>query len=116
MDKQEFINDEDDLYRRIPPLWYVEKEDRISSAAFKDPKTSVNWAKYATPEETIVDHPNFHVGTLQVKIPRSERAGNQEVKHDPKIDNYSHSLIIGKKTQSVARFLARHCRFVIKRA
>ena len=112
MDKQKYINDEDDLYRRIPPLWYVEKEDRISSAAFKDPKTSVNWAKYTSPEETVAVYPTFHVGALQAKIPRAK---NQEVKHDPKTDNYSHSLIIGKKTQSIARFLASNCRFVIKK-
>ncbi len=41
-----------------------------------------------------------------------------EVKHNPNPDtdpdNYFHSLIIGKKKQSVVKYLARSCRFVLK--
>lgn len=106
MHDRKTISDDDDLYRRIPPWHYVEKEDRISSAAFKDEETSVNWSEYATPAETVSGFPGFRVGALKAKIPRSEK---QKVIHDPKPTNYSHSLIVGKKTQSVAKHLARAC-------
>lgn len=111
MDEQKDINDEDDIYRRIPPDWYVEKEDRVSSAAFTHYEASVNWALHTTPEKTVVGFPNNHVAALQAKIPREK---HQKVKHDPIPDNYSHSLIIGKKTLSVAKYLARNCRLVLK--
>ncbi len=111
MDERKDISDEDDLYRRIPPEWYVEKEERISSAAFRHLETSVDWARYTTPEKTVAGFPNNHVAALQAKIPREKK---QEVKHVPDPDNYSHSLIIGKKTRSFARFLAKNCRFVLK--
>lgn len=111
MDKQEDINDEDDLYRRIPHLWYVEKEDRVSSAAFTNDKVSVDWARYTTPQKTVADFPDNYVAALQAKIPREK---GQKVRHDPIPNNYSHSLIIGKKTESVKRYLARNCKFVLK--
>lgn len=111
MSEQEHINDEDYLYRRIIPEWYVEKDDRVASAAFTNFETSVDWALHTTPEKTVADFPNNHVATLQAKIPRAK---DQEVKHDPYPENYSHSLIIGKKTLSVAKHLARNCMFVLK--
>jgi hypothetical protein len=117
MDKQkDIIKDEDDLYRRIPvDEWYVEKEDRVSSAAFTHVKASVNWAPHTTPEKTVAGFPNNHVAALQAMFPRAK---DQEVKHDPYPDtypdNYSHSLIIGKKSLSIRRYLAQKCRFVFK--
>ncbi len=114
MDERKDISDEDDLYRRIPPEWYVEKEERISSAAFRHLETSVDWARYTTPEKTVAGFLDCRLAALQAKFPRSERAKNQKVIHDPEPNSYSHSLIIGKKTDSVARFLALKCRFVIK--
>lgn len=116
MSEQEHINDEDDLYRRIPVSeWYVEKEDRVSSAAFAHVEASVNWAPHTTLEKTVAGFPNNHVAALQAKFPRAKA---QEVKHDPCPDldpnNYSHSLIIGKKSLSIKRYLAQKCRFVFK--
>jgi len=111
MAKTEYIPDDDDLYRRIPPDWYVEKEDRVSSAAFKDRETSVEWSKYCTPDKTVREYPNYHVAALQAKIPRTK---NLEVKHNPSRHSYAHSLIIGEKPLSIARFLAQNCRFVLK--
>ncbi len=108
----EHINDEDILFRRIPPWWYVKEEDRVASAAFKDLETSVYWQKYTTPSEIVVDYKDFHVAALQAKIPRQE---SQEVRHDPTKEEYAHSLIVGKKTQRIAKVLAQNCTFVIKR-
>ncbi len=107
------IDDEDFLYRRIHPLHYNKVKAEISSCAFTDPETSVDWALYTTPEETIKGYPTYHLASLQAKIPRE---CSQKVIHDPIIpDNYSHTLIIGRKPRSVAKFIAHNCEFVIKR-
>ena len=111
----EFINDSEDLYRRIPPDWYVEKEDRVSSAAFnRDFNLSVDWSKYSTPEETVRrgtgKTQNCRCAAIQAGVPRKF---NQEVIHTPSKHNFSHSSIIGEKPLSIARKLARACRFIL---
>lgn len=110
------IDDEDFLYRRIHHLHYNKVKAEISSCAFTDLETSVDWALYTTPEETIKGYPTYHLASLQAKIPRER---SQEVIHDPypdtDPDNYSHTLIIGRKPRSVAKFIALNCEFVIKR-
>lgn len=106
------IPDEDELYRRIISLHYKEKEDRPSSAAFTDYKTSVNWANYTSPELTLKGQPrDVRLASIISSIPRSR---NLVVEHDPdpKEDNFSHSLIVGKKTKSISKFLAINCNWV----
>ena len=96
------------------PDWYKEKEGRVSSAAFYDRRleTSVDWARYITPEEAITGFREYHLAALKAKIPRENKLG---VTHEPVQDNYSHSLITGKKTKAIARTLANSCVLVIKR-
>lgn len=106
------IDDNDDLYRRISPAQYYEKEGRPASAAFRDFELSVDWSKYTTPERTLRGYPSHHLASFKAIVPRQL---NQEVKHDPVPDNYAHSLVIGKKTLSIARKLARSCKFIILR-
>ncbi len=53
MNKRRYINDEDDLYRRIHPLQYNKVDDRVNSSAFTDYGTSVNWARYITPKKQL---------------------------------------------------------------
>lgn len=110
------IDDKHFLYRRIHPSQYNNAKAEISSCAFIDPKASVDWALYTTPEETIKGYPTHHLASLKAEIPRAK---DQKVIHDPcpdtDPDNYSHTLIIGRKSRSVARFIARNCEVVIKR-
>lgn len=108
----EIIPDEDLLYRRIPPQHYVKEEDRVSSAAFRDPNLSVDWSRHITPEQSVKGFPNNHLAALIAKIPR---ALGQEVYHTPSLRNYAHSSIVGQKSTSVARKLANSCSWVIQR-
>lgn len=110
--ESEAIEDKDDLFRGLPPVWYVEKENRVSKGAFRDPEASVDWAKYSTPQETLDRFSRFcAVAALQAKVPRQH---NLEVKHAPSLRNKSHSLIIGKKSLTVSRALANSCRLPLK--
>ena len=106
------INDEDSLYRRIHPNFYVIKENRIASGAFKDYETSVDLARLCTPQKALEGYDNHHLAELKAKIPRER---GQEVRHDPKPKNPAHSLIIGKKTLSISRYLAKNSILIIKR-
>lgn len=104
------IPDDDELYRRIVPLHYKEKEDRPSSAAFSNYKLSVNWATHTTPKLTLQNQPDsVRLASIISRIPRLKML---KVEHDPLDDNFSHSLIIGKKTKSKKKFLARNCKWV----
>ena len=99
-EQRELIPDEDLLYRRIPFSWYVKEENRIKSAAFKDPEASVDWEKYITPEGSLANYPSYSLVALKARIPR---ACDQAVIHDPETDNYSHSLISGRKSLCTQR-------------
>lgn len=107
----EDIPDNDRLYRRIPPVWYNKEEDRVTSAAFKDLNMSVNWEKYITAENAVRKYPEHRLSALIAKVPRSK---SLEVKHTPSRLIRSHSSIIGKKTESIARFLAQNSVLVVK--
>jgi hypothetical protein len=109
MKQREVIPDEHDLYRAIHPNWYVEKEERVSSAAFRDKHASVDWSIYSTPEESGARFPGRRIAAIQAKIPRQN---GLDVLHDPSKGNYSHSLISGKKKLSVSRNLAMVSRLV----
>lgn len=111
----EDIPDEALLYRRIFPLHYDKYTDKISSAAYRgkyDCRASVDWEKYTTPERSIKKYPQHHLATLKAEIPRKKY---QKVEHVPSLSNRSHSEIIGKKTYSVAKFLADNSTLIIKR-
>lgn len=110
-----------------PPQHYDEKRGKFGAAAFKvreidRGKLSVNWCRYATPQETSVD-PNkkykgrrLFVGALKARIPRQQEL---EVLHAPHVNNPAHSVIKGRRLvdlQSrleVATILADNCRPLI---
>lgn len=108
----ESIPDDDRLFRRIPPVWYNKEEDRVTSAAFRDPDMSVNWEKYITPENAVRKYPAHYLAALTAKTPRAK---SLEVKHSPSRLQHSHSSILGKKTTAIARFLAENSVLLIKR-
>lgn len=92
------IEDDDELYRRIAPLFF-KADGSISSSAYKlngrpDKEISVNLAYLTTVEKTLKDRPNYGLGSL---IARSPRDIGLDVVHDPQedLDNVSHSLIKG---------------------
>ena len=113
MPYKEEIPDDDYLYRRIHPDHYDSDADKISSAAYKGGyETSVDWSKHTTTAKSISKYPAHHLASIQAKIPRSKE---QKVEHNPSLRNYAHSLIIGKKTTPIARYLAENSTLVVKR-
>src|SRR5689334_6696526 len=116
------IEDTDELYRRIHPN-HRKPDGTVSSAAFKGSDSyelSVDLARLTRPGET------FQRGRLlgrecvglAVLIAGRARELSQEVRHDtlgpdtPGGPNPAHALIIGQKTEPIAKQLARSCRFI----
>jgi hypothetical protein len=110
----EHIPDEHHLYRRIHPE-QLKPNGEISTAAFTPNETSVDWEKYTTPQETLSGLPDYHLASILAKVPRKK---NLEVKHNP-IDkptevNCAHSLIIGRKTLSIKKYLREKSTLIVK--
>ena len=101
----------DKLFRRIPPH-QCNKRGKISSSAFEDFDTSVDWEKYSTPEETLNRLPpgknktGWKVASILASIPVEF---GQSVVHAPLESpaNQAHSLIRGEKTLQVSDDLAK---------
>ena len=110
------IEDDDELYRRIPPN-YFKTNGTISSSAYKlngrpDREISANLAYLTTIEKTLENRPNFGVGSL---IARGPRSIGLEVVHDPIFpDNEAHSLIKGASENAQCSELAKSTR-ILKR-
>lgn len=109
------IGDDDVLWRRLHAkhltLDHSTGERRITSAAFTDPQLSVDLARLVAPRDHRVTMAHgAGVAELAAHVPRSKQL---EVRHDPVPDNEAHSLVTGRKTQSIARFLARKSRLLI---
>jgi hypothetical protein len=101
------ILDEDLLYRRVHPT-HVKDDGSVSTAAFKDPNLSVDLAALTTAEISLRRAKSGQYGLAKLVV-RKVRAVTipLEVIHWPEIQNYSHSLVKGKKTQSAANQLAK---------
>lgn len=119
--KREFIPDESNLYRRIPPNQYNEKKGKFSAPAFilrkNEEGLSLNWSKYSTPQKTAKcprTGKKFYVGALYAKVPRQQEL---DVIHEPGKKNPSHSLIIGQKlfdcSYEAGEFLAENYKPII---
>lgn len=111
------IDDKDELYRRIHPL-HVKPDNTISSAAFKgsdSEELSVDLVRLTSLDDVFqrakrLGRECAGVGLFQVSLARGL---SQEVRHDPLDEaeeggpNPAHSLVVGKKTDPIARKLAR---------
>jgi len=99
----EEIKDEDELYRRIHPTHVI--NGKISSAAFKQrqPDLSVDIARLTTPERTLSYYPDYGLGSLAAGFFRNLKL---EVYHAPIPSNYSHAIVYGKITHSMAKMVA----------
>ena len=109
-DDQVDVSDDDDLYGRIAPD-HVNSDGTVNSAAFKragkpDPSISVNLARLTTPCLTLAPRPEFGLGVLKAKSPRSE---GLTVSHSPELEppNPAHCLIEGATTRRICQSLAR---------
>jgi hypothetical protein len=106
------LTDNDTVLRRIPnKSSHIKKDGALLSANFIGPNTSVNIERLTTIEETLVGYENF--GLVRV-LTGSIRELGADVVHDPIENNYSHAVIPGKRSVSVARKLANIATMIIK--
>ena len=105
------------LFRRIHQLHYDSASGKISSAAFKDERMSVNWEKYSD-AQTAAD--SNSIGVAALIADECSQLG-QALEHTPiESDqpfgpNQSHSEICGRKTGSTSRQLRDIARLVWQR-
>jgi hypothetical protein len=71
---------------------------------------SVDLAKLTTPIKTSLNDPNFGVSSL---IAGYVRKLEQEVYHDPILENPAHSTVKGKKTTRIKRSLALKAKLIL---
>jgi len=99
------INDDDQLWRRIPDLPHMIKKlpdgtYRASSAAFKDGldgELSVHLAKLTTVEKAMAGHSEKGLAEIAANLPLSL---DHSVVYDPTEDDHSHTVIIPPKNKS----------------
>ncbi len=103
--------DLDKLYRAIHPTW-VMPDGSISSGAFDGIEMSVDLASKTTVSRCWRRFRQPRGGLASVTVGFA-RALKQEVRHHPQPCNNAHTLVIGKKTRSVQRQLARNAQWEI---
>jgi len=105
----ETIDDDDWLYRRVPPV-FVKPDGTLSDKLFMrnseanrnkrepDPDISVDWERYATPEQSLMQagRPNHGIAGLQARFPRSL---DLTVTHTPdqELRNRAHASVTGNE-------------------
>ena len=111
------ILDDDDLWRRIRPEWFVFDKNlsakRLSTAAFEDSSDgpmSVILVKEAGDPTTGLPT-GFGVASLTAGAVRAQRQG---VCRDPKPDEPAHALVFGWKPYSVQKALRKSAVLVLR--
>jgi hypothetical protein len=113
------IPDDAELWRRIPP-WHIHDDVKLgrvrpASAAFDDdpdgqPMSVTLGAESSGPEYVLAGHERFALAAITAG---QARACGLRVVRDPLPDNPAHALVIGRKTESVMRRLARGAAWVV---
>jgi len=115
------------IFRWIHPVNWVAAENRPSSGAFADPEMSVDWDKYSDIEKTAVrQSPKNGAVAIEIAFARDPDPAvpelKQDVTHDPisakaadsatgaeaEAENHAHTIVKGKKTQSLRKKICSH--------
>ena len=105
------ISDSDALFRRIHRYFFDPDSGRISSGAFDGQEMSVNWSKYATPEETAAQDRTGNTVAVAAVVSGTCRQLGQDVVHNPmsateKVPgNFAHALVCGRKSKPIKQKL-----------
>jgi hypothetical protein len=107
------ISTDDFLYRRIHPDWQKGPTE-ISTAAFSNEELSVDLASLTSPEKTLRrgKKPDEGIAKIPVAIMSGLKVP-QEVRHSPIILNWAHTLVIGRKPQSVKKQMREKAEIII---
>jgi hypothetical protein len=117
------ISDDADLWRRIFPKWKVLDANqggyRVSSAAFYDSEDGTPLSLVLasgvretgrTAQDIIKGYDGYGVAVIQAKVPRSRQ---QIVVRTPEPDEPAHLSVIGPKTDSNRKAMAKAARWVL---
>ncbi|MBM4018911.1 MAG: hypothetical protein FJ288_11380 [Planctomycetes bacterium] len=117
------IADHAELWRRIPPQWFVLDRNlgsmRPTSQAFQDHPNgtpmSVLLADVVRESgrgttAALVGHKGFALAAITAGLCRQ---CSQKVARDPKPDEPAHGVVVGKKSDAVRRRLAREAQWVV---
>jgi hypothetical protein len=109
---REAIPDCDRLYRAVHSNW-VKPDGTISSGAFDGINMSVDLASKTTKERVWRRFRKRTAGLALVTV-RLARDLKQDVRHSPEPFRYSHTLVLGRKTQATRKRFARNAIWVIR--
>lgn len=106
------LRDDDEFYRAINPDVHLKPNGTLSSAAFCNStntnELSVDWAELSTPAQTVGRFPNWPAGKCVASVTAETcSVHNQSIEYSPTRKNPAHSGIIGNKTASTRKKLAR---------
>lgn len=113
------IQNDDELWRRVPPWWLVSDEmlsqPRISSAAFDDspngsPMSVVLANESRGPESVLEGHKGFALVSITAGLARE---CSQGVAREPLREEPAHAVVFGKKTKAVQRRFAQEANWVV---
>ncbi len=103
------VKPSDKLLRWLHPGQFNWEENRPTSAAFKDPEMSVDILCLTTIEESYIRAKKIGKNAVVSIQAQWIIEKGLEVCHEPIEGNYAHALILGKKSNSIAKFLANNC-------
>jgi hypothetical protein len=117
------ITDDTDLWRRIPPQWFVLDENRggirPASAAFDDDPDGGHMSVFLAtvmlelgrgPQDALAGHPGFALAAITAAV---ARAAGQAIVRRPTPEEPAHAEVVGRKTGSVKKALYRAARWVV---
>jgi tRNA(Leu) C34 or U34 (ribose-2'-O)-methylase TrmL len=107
------IQPDDRLLRWLHPGQFDWKENRATSAAFKDPQMSVDILSMTTVDESYQRAQKQGKNAVVSFTYQQVKDLELEVKHDPVDGNNAHALVLGNKTKSIAKKLAQACKVEI---
>ena len=95
------------LFRRIHRLFFDANSGHVSSGAFDGQEMSVDWDKYAAPQQTAAQDLSGNTVAVMALSALSCRRAEQVVVHDPlaanngRPANHAHSLVCGRKSKPI---------------
>ena len=117
------IGDDEIVWRRIPPSWWIEKDGiwRLSSASFleRDPGGAVSVHRAILTSITAVwkcASPQHGIVALRARVPRDH---GYEVLPDPLPDDESHALLIPpadfgqRKERKASTAFGKECEWIV---
>jgi uncharacterized membrane protein len=106
-DRSKVARDEH-LWRRIHPSHFVEAQNRVSTAAFKDPNMSVDIARLQV-DKRITLQGGVGLASFTAAVAYDN---GQTVVADPQEDNHAHAVVIGRKSRKVLKAFVMSSEFI----